>query len=367
MDKPVQEHVKEKLDPRVIATVLLVGIFEFEIFTMPRKIVEVAGRDAWLSVLLGGAILSLTVYLLVSLADRFPRQNFFQYCGKVWGKPLGWLIRLLYLSFWMVFLVLLLQEFSWINTTFFLNETPMVIPKLLMAFAAALSISYGFTALARFFQLILPFMLLPLLGTFLLTLTNIEWNHFFPILEMGIVPVFKGMIYYLGMPQGLMEIILFFSLFLENPRKALKPALVGINILLLIAIVQTVGVIGVLGIENIKESAWPGIDTITVIELPGFPVERFELWLTMPWILGIFSTWALFLYLLTYGVTQVFDLKRRKQVIYAFTVLLLLATYLIPNYAWATQMRGWVTLSTLAFSYLIPAITLVLVILGGRE
>lgn len=33
---------------------------------------------------------------------------------------------------------------------------------------------------------------------------------------------------------------------------------------------------------SVRESAWPGIDTITVTELPGFHVERFELWLTMP-------------------------------------------------------------------------------------
>ena len=326
-----------------------------------------AGQDAWISVLFGGALLSLTTWMLITLAARFPRENFFQYHGKVWGKPLSWPITLGYFLYWAAFLVLLLQEFSWINQLFFLQETPVFIPKLLIAIAAALLVSYGFTTLARFFQLILPFLLIPLLGVFLLTLFKLHWSHFFPVLENGILPVLKGTLYLMGAIQGLMAIILFFFPFLKDPKKALKPALIGINIVFLLSMVQTLGSIGILGVENIMESAYPGIDTITVIELPGFPVERYELWLTMSWLLGIFTTWALFLYLLSYGVMQVFDITKKRLVIYSLTAILLITTYLIPNGAWVTQIRLGITLSTLGFVYIIPALTLFLAILRKKR
>lgn len=370
MDKPMKDNVKEKLDPKIIATLLIVGIVEFEVFTVPSKIVEIAGRDAWISVLCGGVIMSLMVYLLVSLAARFPRQNFLQYYDEVWGKPLGWSIILAYFLFWSVFLVLLLQEFSWSNQIFFLKETPIAIPKLLVAVAAAILVSYGVTAIARFFQLMLLFILLPLMGVLMLTIPNIEWTHFLPFMGNGILPVFKGIFYYLSVFQGMMGTILMFSPFLEDPRKALKPALVGINVIFLLSAFQTVGAIGVLGVENILESVWPGIDTISVIEMPGFPVERFELWLTIPWLVGIFTTWALFLYFLTYGVMQVFCLKRKKEVIYIFTVAIFLVGYLIPSFAWTMQMREWVSLATLVLVYLIPTLTFTLALLrrkGGRD
>lgn len=84
------------------------------------------------------------------------------------------------------------------------------------------------------------------------------------------------------------------------------------------------------------------------------------------WLLAIFTTWALFLYLLTYGVLQVFGLRRKNPVIYACTAALFLATYLIPNGAWTTQIRTWLTLVTPAFVYLIPALTLALAILRRK-
>lgn len=370
MDKPMKDNVKEKVDPKIVATLLIVGIVELEVFTVPRKIVEIAGRDAWISVLCGGVIMSLLVYLLICLAARFPRKNFFQYCDEVWGKTLGWPIILAYFLFWSVYLVLLLQEFGWINQIFFLKETPIAIPKLLVAAAAAILVTYGFTAIARFFQLMLLFILLPLLGVLMLTIPNIEWTHFLPFMGNGILPVLKGIFYYLSVLQGMMAIILIFSPFLEKPRDALKPALIGINVIFFLSVIQTVGAIGVLGVENIIESVWPGIDTISVIEMPGFPVERFELWLTIPWFVGIFTSWALFLYFLAYGVMQVFSLNKKKEVIYIVTVALFLVGYLIPSYAWAMQMRIWILMATLVLVYLIPTLTYILALLrrkGGRN
>ncbi|MFZ7102723.1 MAG: GerAB/ArcD/ProY family transporter [Peptococcaceae bacterium] len=367
MEKPAKNMVKEELDPRLIATVLIVGIIEFEVFIVPRTIVQVTGQDAWISVLLGGGITLLTTWMLITLAARFPRENFFQYHKRVWGKVLSWPITLGYFLFWIVFLVMLLQEFSWINKTFFLYETPVFIPKLLIILAAALLVSYGFAVLARFFQLMLPFLLIPLLSVFLLTIFKIEWVHFLPILEKGMIPVLKGTAYYLGSIQGLMGIILFFSPFMKEPRSVLKPALVAVSIVFLLNIVQTIGAIGVLGVENIKESAYPGIDTITVIEMPGFPVERYELWLTMPWLLGIFTTWSLFLYLLAYEVMQVLGINAKKTVIYSWAAILFIITYLIPNSAWTTQIRRGITLATLGFVYLIPAFTFIVAIIRKKR
>lgn len=366
MDDSMKEKVKEYLDPRIITTILIVALIEFEVFTVPRGIVEVAGRDAWISVLLGGIILSLTVYFLIVLATRFPRKNFHEYCGVVWGKPLGWAIILSYFLFWSAFVVVLIKEFGWINQILFLPETPMIIILLLIVGAGTILISYGFAAVARFFQLILLFILLPLVGVFLLTIPNMEVNNFFPILEKGFLPVLKGTFHYLSVFQGLMAVILISSPFLKNIRQALKPALLGINIVFFVSILQTVGAIGVLGVENILESAWPGIDTITVIELPGFPVERFELWLTLTWIMGGFTTGVIFHYVLVYGIVQVFGLKSLKQVNYLLIAVLIVVSYLIPNYAWTLELRKWVSFCTIAFVFVIPLLTLILAFLRKK-
>lgn len=357
----MREHVKETIDPKVIASILMVGIVEFEIFTIPRKIVEVAGRDAWLSVLLGGVILFAVVFMLIALAKRFPQRNMFEYAFDVWGKPLGWIIIIGTFLYWAVFLVMALNEFSWINQILFLRNVPVIIPKLLMALGAAALISYGFAVLARFSQLMLFFMIIPFLGVFILTLPNIYWGNFFPVLENGFIPVLEGIIYFMSIFQCMTGIILIFYPFFNRSASLLKPALFGMGVIFVLTMLETVGAIGVLGIENINESAWPGVDTITVIELPGFPVERFELWLTLPWIIGIFATWALTLYFLTYGFTQVFHLTaQRKAIIYMAAVGACFFGYIIPNYSYVIMIRDIFSLSSIVFVFILPALALLI-------
>lgn len=367
MDKPMRDFVKDKIDPKIIVALLIVGIIEFEIFTIPREIVGVAGRDAWLSVLLGGVVLFAMIFLLLALAKRFQNLNFFQYAGDVWGKPIGWAIILAVFIYWLVFLVMALNEFSWINQILFLPTVPILIPKLLIALGAAALVSYGFVVMARFFQLMLIFIVVPFMGVFILTLPNINWENFFPLLEHGLLPVLEGIIYFLAIFQGMTGIILIFYPFFEKPAALLKPALFGMGLIFLLVLIETVGAIGVLGIENINESAWPGVDTITVIELPGFPVERFELWLTLPWIIGIFTTWSLTLYFLTYGIMQMFTLwPKKKAVIYATALVVCLLGYLIPNFTWIIKIREAFSLSTIGFVYMIPVLTLLVSLLRKK-
>lgn len=350
---------KDSLDPRCLTTVLIVGIIEFEIFTVAKYVVDRAQNDAWLSLLLGGLCLSAITFILVRLANRFPKQSYFQYLPLVWGKPLGLLLCAAHLVFWILFLMLMFQEFAFVNKMLFLERTPMVIPKLIFAAGAAVLISYGLTTIVRFLQLLLPFIILPLVSILLLVLVDIDLRNFFPVLENGFMPVLQGTILYVGAIQGLMESILFLTPLLNNPGQSMKPALLGINIVFFTTLIQTIGVIGILGVANIKESILVGVSVISAVEMPGFPVERFELWLTMPWLLGIFTTIALFLYLVAAGVIQLCNFRSKKVFIYIITVIVVAASYGLSDLALAVTFRKIINYTTVIFLFVIPTATLV--------
>ncbi|KJS22677.1 MAG: hypothetical protein VR72_04915 [Clostridiaceae bacterium BRH_c20a] len=365
MTMTIKENVKDKIDPRAIPLILLLTIIEFELFTVARKVFLIAGRDSWLAALLGGIFVTLGTYFLLRLMNRFPKQNFLQYIPQIWGKPIALIIALGYFLFWGSFLTLLFKNTAEVNQVFFLEKTPLLIPIFLIAIGAVWLVTYGFVPIIRFIQIISPVFLIPILLAILLTLSEIEIRNFFPILANGITPVLKGAVIYAGYFQGL-EVILFLSPFLADTNKAFKPTLIGIGLLNMLAFVSITLVIGILGIKNTNEMLWPAFAMMSIIEIPGFPAERFELLLTVPLLIGVFVTISVTLYLLSYGIIQVFKISHKKTVIYVMALITILAIMLVPDFAWYIKFRGIHTYAAIIFIYFLPISTLTLAVLRKK-
>ena len=362
----IKDSVTDRMDVRVLTIVLLVSIIEFEIFVIPKATVAIAGQDAWLSILLGATIIIMNTFFLVKLASRFPSENFFEFSSKVWGKPLSLMIILGYLAYWLIFLAFLLEDFNVVNETYFVREISPNISVILMVLGAAWIVLYGFPAVVRLLQMMVPFILLPLMFVIILQVFHIRINNFQPVLANGLLPVLKGAVLFAGLWQGI-EVILFINPFITNPKQALKPALAGIGILLLLAFSQTVSTIGILGIEHIQVAIWPGIDAMSSIQFPGFPVERYELFLTIPWLVAIFTTLCVFLYLFSFGLIELLHIKYRKLLVFISAAVAAVAALLFPNYAWKIQFFDAFGVITIIFTLLIPSLTLLLAIIRKKE
>lgn len=362
----IKESVADRFDARVIMIVLFVSIVEFEIFVIPKATVAVAGQDAWLSILLGSGIVALNALLLVKLASRFPRKNLFEFSASVWGKPLSIVIIVGYLAYWFVFLSFLLKDFTVVNETFFVREANPAISLTLLALGAVWVVLYGFPAVIRLLHMMLPFLLLPLIFVVMLQVLHIRLENFQPVLAAGMMPVVKGAVLFAGFWQGI-EVILFINPFVKNPEKMLKPALAGIALLAVAAISQTANTIGILGVEHIQAAIWPGVDAMSAIEFPGFPVERYELFLTLPWLVAIFTTLCVFLYLFSFGVIQLLQIRYRKALILLSAAAAAGAGFLFPNYAWKIQQLEIFAIVTITFILLIPLLTYVLAIIRKKE
>jgi spore germination protein len=195
MSEQIKDRVADLLDPKIMVAAIIVAIIEFQMFTFSKGVVQVARQDAWVSVLLGGLIFLVTTYLLLRLAARFSRQNLLQYNRTVWGRPIAFIIGAGFLLFWGIYLALLYENTSAANAILFLPDTPVIVPLLFLAIAAAWLASLGLPAVMRFFQLALPFLVLPLLFIFLLALRTVDFNNFLPLFGNGFMPVLKGAIY----------------------------------------------------------------------------------------------------------------------------------------------------------------------------
>ncbi|MGI6685438.1 MAG: endospore germination permease [Bacillota bacterium] len=366
-NKNRETSVKPKtIDPKAIAIVLISALLEYELFTTSKSIVKIAEQDAWICMLLAIPIVSIFTYLLVKLISRFPNKNFFEFSKNIWGKVLGAIIIIAYLGFWMVFLGMSFKNFGEANKMLFLPEAPMIISISLLAVGAISLCLYGFAPIVRFYQLVFPFMILPLLFAAAISFRSINMQNFFPILGNGWLPVLKGAVLLTGAFQGL-EIILFLGPFIKDKKALVKPALIGVNFVLFLNLFQTIMAIGIFGVENIKESIFPGVNILSSITLPGFPVERFELFLTLPWLFAMFTTIVIYVYLITEGLLHLLNKNRyRKAITIIVTVSSLAGVYLIPNAAWAIKLRSLFHYPSYIFLYILPVLTLLAAVIRRK-
>jgi spore germination protein (amino acid permease) len=355
----------DSLDPRALVTMVIVSIMEFEIFTFSKITVAAAKQDAWLAIIVGAFCGTGLIYLLMKLAARFPGKGYFEYLKIVWGKPLGNLFSMLYLLYFIYFLVLLFYEVSLVNKLLFLPKTPKIISLAIFALSIIWLNTYGIAAIVRFFQLMLPFLLLPLLLLEFLLIRTVNFHNFLPLLGGGILPVLKGAFCFLGANQGA-EVLLFLAPFLTRIDQGTKPAMLGFVILSINGWINAVTALGILGVAGMKESVLPGVDTVTLIELPGFPVERFGLLLTMPWLIAIYTTMAIFLYMLDSGFGQLFNIRPRKIIISVLAAVPLLLGCFVPDISWHETLRKYLTLVTPFLVYALPVITLALALIRKK-
>jgi len=355
----MRDSVKDKLDPRILAITIIVALFEFETFAFAKGVVKFAKQDAWISVLLGGLIGLAGTFLLVKLAERFPKENFFQFNKKIWGQPLAFIIAVASLVYWLGYLVILYKDTSMATEYFFLKRTPTLIPMALFAGVVLWLAVYGLTSIVRFFQIFVWFLILPLIFVSILFLSAVDFKNFFPVMSHGILPVILGAVYYAGALQGL-EVILFLMPFISDTKKTVTPALIGTGTVFLITFVHIIGAVGILGVERVQKEVYPGVATMTIPEIPGMMGDRYELFLTLPWITGVFATIALFTYLVSDGFGQIFNIKYKKAIVIAVSLLIITGAFLIPNLAWASMLRENLNFITFSFVYILPIITFII-------
>lgn len=342
-----------------LAFLLFLAVIEVELYTITRDLINTCGRMAWLAVLLGGLGSMAALYYLILLARKFPGQTFFEYTPQVWGKTLSYGIILLFTSLWLLWLSRVLWHVGNINQTFFLPNTPVIVVLAIFVSGTILLASYGLVPITRFFELMLFFFIIPYIFIMVISLTNIKLHHFFPLFEKGVWPVVLGSLHYMLGLQGL-EIILFALPFTKRPEKSLAPTMTALAVIHIVAVVQVIGVIGNVGITRASKLIYPSMDMLSTLRVPGWPVERFEPLLTIPWIIGTFTTAALLIYLISYGLTILFKRLPAGYFCWLSGLAGILLICIYPNILWVLLMDEAGMCLTALLAYGIPLLTLVL-------
>lgn len=300
------------------------------IITITRTASRTVGTpDIWITTLIGGLVALSMAIIAAKLSRRFPGKVFYEYSGIIAGKPIGWLLSLFLTVFFLVlagFEVRILYE---LVATFLLERTPIEVVIIAFLCAGTYLIAGGINPMVRIFELYFPPAIIIFLIIFLLGFQRFELDNLRPVLGQGVTPVLKGIpttfLFYTGF-----EIMLVITAFMEEPRKAVKAAIIGMVTPTIIYVLASVVVIGVLTVEETKTLTWPTASLINSIEYPGGFVENFQIFFLIVWILAVYTTYVGAHYMSSLGASYIFKINHSIS-IYAFLPVIYIIALLPQN------------------------------------
>lgn len=346
------------------------------ILTLPRVAAKYAHEMAWLAVILAMLVSILLVYILTKLALRFPQQTFIEYIGDItgvkWlpgmGIAIKWVVTIFLILYWITLSALTLRILGEFVSGTVLPNTPISLIMLTMLLLTVLSIYYEITVLAKLNEVILPFIVLPVIFFVALSLKDALAINFLPLFAINWESFLKGtfeMIFsFLGF--GIMLVLMAYTQKSHN----IKSNVVGITIPGFLYLIITVASIAVFGFKELEQIQWPTLELVKSSVISEFIFDRTEAIFIGIWVLAIYTTVLNFYYAGCLSAAQILPLKEKNRLRFIIGLILSPVVYLLAVYPRNLQeLYGWlkyVNYVGAATFLLLPLLLLIISVIRGR-
>lgn len=291
-----------------------------------------AGRDAWLSILigmLGGALLFAVYCMLYKLfPDRLPTSYF----KMLMGKYVGTFIGVAYIIFFLNKASRDLMDGGLLIISSTLKETPLIVVNLMMILSIAYVLHKGLEVMARTATIFLGIVImLGLLIVMVIIFSKIiDLNRLLPVLGNGMMPVLQSVLKQ-NIQFPFAEVICFKMLmpFLDDQKKGIRMGYISILVSGIILSGTAAITVSALGMDIAERSIFPLLSMVGKASISDF-IQRTDILVVMILIIGVFFKISVFYYAAIIGIADIFNISYRK-VIYPFAIIILLFSVLITR------------------------------------
>ncbi|PAD66211.1 hypothetical protein CHH83_25225 [Bacillus sp. 7586-K] len=289
-------------------------------------LINAAGRDAWISVIISYVLTLLFSLILLYVTKKIQSVSIFEWISSKYSKLLSRTIAVLLVIYLSITGFITLKEtVLWINETFLFN-TPVVVISLFIL-TASIYISYGkINVIAICAGVILPLVIL--FGLFVAIGTTPDKNYklITPVMvENGWKEVFHGSLFAFG---SAIEIILLIFLQHHVDRKLrFLHILLLITFLCILTVGPLLGSISTFGVEEAGRLRYPVFFQWRIFGIGNY-FNHLDFFSIYQWLSGTFIRMSMILYM----ITQPFDIKKKKQRFYiqAFICVIYLIVIVLP-------------------------------------
>jgi len=265
-------------------------VIGFGVLTLPRTLAGMTeSSDAWMSIVLGGAVALGFGWMVASLMARFPKQGFRDMAAAVSNKAIANAATLIFALYTLLFVSYETRALANISKLYLFDRTP----EEAISFFFLLVVIYGVAgpsiSLLRLNLLFLPAVLSILLVVLAMNLPLFNVHNLKPAFITdwkGVASASKGTIFsFLGF-----EIFLFYNAWVNKPGKARRAVLSGLAVPFVVYLLVFLFVIGIFGSVVVRNTLYPTAELAKQVEIPGGFFERFESIFFTIWVMSLFNT-----------------------------------------------------------------------------
>jgi len=274
---------KERITELQLAVLIAAGFVELGLYSFPRDLSGISGRQHLFSLGLLLVIGLATVWVLAYFSLYFGGRSAVEAIFHVVGRPLGLVMTIPAIAFHLFLGAVCLRYFADFTNTFFLPKTPPEAIMLLIILAVIFVVGQGFAAGARLAVAMVPAFFVLVLVAYLLVGSKItEWGAVFPSTDLWPPNFLAGTSRIIYLVVGLETIPFFLPLVgkLNRPYLWVTLPMVANGVLLLVISVVT---FGVLGLEPTGLLQYPGATALRTLRMPGLLVERTGALIALAW------------------------------------------------------------------------------------
>ncbi|WP_217595778.1 GerAB/ArcD/ProY family transporter [Cohnella sp. GbtcB17] len=273
-----------------------------------------AGRDAWISVLLAGALMLVLLLPLASVLRDMGLQPFPAWL-KEKGGSFSKLLILIFVGGYLLLesVVTTVDMLTWTNTTY-LPDTPPLITSIVFVLLCVAAVLVGMQAIVYMSCIALP--VVSGLGVFVASgnTNRKDFSQLLPLIEHGWGPVLRGAVV---SGSGLAEVIMFMLLqmYANKPFRAVHLYATGLFILML-SFGPTVAAICEFGVHESGMMRFPAFSQWRILRV-GRYIEHLDFLAIFQWISGALIRTSLALSILF----ELSGIEKRKIKFFALTAI----------------------------------------------
>lgn len=318
-------------------------------------------QDVWWESFLAALVAIAIPWLTGRIARRFPQQTLLQVAELTLSRPVGRLIALLYLLYFLLVLTLNLRLVGEFFVFAFLTRTPIIVVIITVALLALWAVRSGVEVIGRFSQVIFPLLIASVFLIVLFLAQDIETKLLWPprLSAVGPVPYLQDIINVSARTAEFAWLALLVP-FVDQPAGLFRTAVRAQLWIGFAWVGMSVAIIGTLG-RNFSPHFFPFYVSVQLVHVGDF-LERPDVLFLSMWLFGMFLRITMLLWGTAVSAAQLLGLKTYRMMALPFAGIA--ATYALMIAGSFAEVQGFLAAEVFTPFGLIFVLLLPLLMLG---
>ena len=323
---------------------------------LPRIIFMEAKKDAWISVILAGILVSIVLFLMIKILETYESADLYGIHMDLYGNWVSKVFNILYIGFYLSVTYVILMNYIEMVQAWIFPKMPTWLLMGLLLFLLVYGVMGGIRVVVgiAFLGLILAFWLLFMIYT---PIKFMDFNHLQPVLTSSpkelLMGVYKSSFTIIGF-----DLVLFLYPYVKEKKKVLKYALIGTGYSTFLFTLVTVVCIGFFSEDALLKTIWPVLSMFKILRIPN--LERFEFIAVSFWMMVILPNICLYFWVASRGMKRVFRFSQKKA-IYLFAILLWVFSLLVKDRMTMNTITDKVGSASFILTFVYPSFLFILI------